>query len=50
MLTAKDISKYHSALAKKSHKKSPRSREHFVEMQRLSVEKRLENKSKTIIR
>jgi len=36
----KEISEYMRMLARRSHKKSPRSREHFVKMARLSAEKR----------
>lgn len=38
------ISKYMSEIASKGHKINPRPREFYVEMQRKSVEKRLQNK------
>lgn len=38
---------YHSELAKLSHEKSPRTREHFLKMQRKSVLKRKQNKLST---
>ena len=37
--------KYFSEMAKRSHKKHPRTRAHFVEMQQKSVKARRSNKS-----
>lgn len=39
--------KYFRELAKRSHKKSPRTRAHYLEMQRKSVLKRRANKLST---
>lgn len=42
------LSKYMSDIAKLGHKKSPRSKDHYVKMQKLSVKSRKEKKLSTV--
>ena len=42
------ISKYFSELAKKSHKKNPRSKKYYQDIQKKSVIKRKQNEQGTI--
>jgi len=37
---------HYASLGRLSHEKSPQSREHYIEIQKKSVEKRKENKAK----